>query len=155
MNILILGGSGSIGLDLIKCFYEYHPSYSISATCSDPAKMNSIIPSVNWISYIDEPLVHINSVCEDPFDIIYIVSGAQTLRNQSGSNIIMNHSQSQLFLPIHHSLLLYLSRLLMVLEHLISTLSLSRKLTICMALKKWRWSCFFSQSLKLSILNYL
>jgi hypothetical protein len=92
MNILIIGGSGSIGLDLIKFFLDQYPSFRISATCGNPVHMKSLQPSINWISYIHELCVNVKPVYPEIFDFIYIVSGSHTLRSQASCNLVKNHS---------------------------------------------------------------
>lgn len=92
MNILIMGGSGSIGLDLIRTFLDQYPSFRISATCGNPVHMKSLQPSVNWISYKHELCVNVKSVYPEFFDFIYIVSGSHTLRSPASCNLVKNHS---------------------------------------------------------------
>lgn len=92
MNIFILGGSGSLGIDLIRYLDTQFPLCSITATCSNPIHMSSLIPSVSWLSYVNVLLANSDYEFTETYDCFFIVSGSHTLRNQSGRDILKCHS---------------------------------------------------------------
>lgn len=92
MNILVLGGSGSIGLALIESLLNQDPHHRITATCGEPARMKLQVKSVNWLSHQNHlSLDSITSSCS-PFNLIYIVSGSHTLRSHDFHGLFKSHS---------------------------------------------------------------